>query len=575
MMLADGRTTYRNRCVDQPAAACDLPTGAAGLCRGDVCLSMDLDAGFDAASASPDASPPDAGLDAGPGPSPPRPLAPASASWSTVRRPTFRWELAVGSDGARVEICADRACGTVEHVLDVGGTAASAPMDLTPGVHFWRLFGRSGSTVGLTPGATWEVFVPRRSAPREASWHPVADFNGDGLGDLAVGAIYGGSGGRVHVYHASAGGFPATPSRSLEGPAGGCFGYSVSTPGDIDGDGFAELLATAPCAMRGFLYRGSISGVSEVPWTSFPSGNGATGGDINADGYSDLVVQGLAGESVSVYLGAPTGIDAVPTHVIAAPAGANARFAFEVSLGDLNGDGRGDLGCTDFGPDDGIVGHGYVYYSSATGALFPPTPSVTLVNPTSSRYYTGGGVAHVGDLNGDGYGDLAVGDYGAAGTGRVYVHFGGGSGVTAAASMTIASPRGSGFGTGVRFGGDTNADGLDDLLVANFLYPDTVDRRGEAYLFYGSPTGLPFSTSAAVTFISSDGANAYYARSLGGGADANGDGFVDIVVGSYRPDFSGAAHLYLGSGSGTSATAARVFTGPDGPGGYFAAALSL
>src|SRR5260221_1961915 len=80
----------------------------------------------------------------------PRAIAPLSGATVTQAAPTLRWALRVG-DGARVEICAERACTTVQMQFDANGTSARVPAPLGPGVHFWRVFGRDAGAVGRVP----------------------------------------------------------------------------------------------------------------------------------------------------------------------------------------------------------------------------------------------------------------------------------------------------------------------------------------------------------------------------------------------------------------------------------------
>ncbi len=142
---------------------------------------------------------------------PPRLIAPLSTASVTSQQPTLRWAQESVWDGARVQICRDRGCATVEHTLDVTGTSARPPSNLAPGVHYWRVFGRRGDSAGGVVSPTWEFFVGRRSTPIDTSWGGRTDLNGDGISDLVIGAP-GASGGRSYVYLGSASGPAATPS---------------------------------------------------------------------------------------------------------------------------------------------------------------------------------------------------------------------------------------------------------------------------------------------------------------------------------------------------------------------------
>ncbi|HEY6460685.1 MAG TPA: hypothetical protein VIY73_11060, partial [Polyangiaceae bacterium] len=129
----------------------------------------------------------DAGDDAAPDLAPPRPIAPVSVSFLTSRRPTFRWQLSSGTDGARVEVCADRACTRLVTSFEATGTQGAPGVDLPPGVVFWRLRGTSAGAAGATTSATWEAVVPPVSAPVSTAWGSMIDADGDGFADIVVG----------------------------------------------------------------------------------------------------------------------------------------------------------------------------------------------------------------------------------------------------------------------------------------------------------------------------------------------------------------------------------------------------
>lgn len=166
----------------------------------------------------------------------PRPIAPLSTATVTSQRPTLRWALGRGTDGAAVQICADRACRTIQQSLDVAGTSAAPTTSLTAGVHYWRLIGRAGSGVfGTTASPTWEFLVGARSAPVDTSSGTTLDVNDDGYADVIVGASGGTSlTGRAYVYLGGSGGLVTSPATTLTGPdARGNFGWSVASAGDV------------------------------------------------------------------------------------------------------------------------------------------------------------------------------------------------------------------------------------------------------------------------------------------------------------------------------------------------------
>jgi hypothetical protein len=201
------------------------------------------------------------------------------------------------------------------------------------------------------------------------------DVNGDGYADLVVGAPGADPGGRMYagtasVFLGSASGVAARPARVLEGAdERDWFGFSVASAGDVNGDGYADLIVGAPGpvpydvrAGTASVFLGSASGVAATPARVLEGADAegafglsvASAGDVNGDGYADLVV-GAPGDtswfwgvhdragSVSVFLGGAYGISAMPARVLAGAAVGD-RFGWSVaSARDGNGDGYVDL----------------------------------------------------------------------------------------------------------------------------------------------------------------------------------------------------------------------------------------
>jgi hypothetical protein len=129
------------------------------------------------------------------------------------------------------------------------------------------------------------------------------DVNGDGFDDVIIGAPGQLKAGRVYVYFGSAGGLTksSVPAWTLEN--GESFGWSVGTAGDVNGDGFDDLIIGGPGpddAERVYGYYGSTKGLraSTVPdWTAMNDSPGSqfgwsvgTAGDVNRDGFDDVIV---------------------------------------------------------------------------------------------------------------------------------------------------------------------------------------------------------------------------------------------------------------------------------------------
>jgi len=388
------------------------------------------------------------------------------------------------------------------------------------------------------------------------------DVNGDGFADLAVGAPrYDGTRGKAYVYHGSPAGLGLTPAWTATGEnAYDQFGYSVATAGDVNGDGYADLVVGASRydSYRGktYVYHGSPAGLGLTPaWTAigenaddgFGVSSVATAGDVNDDGYADLVVGAIGYNSdrgkAYVYHGSPAGLGLTPAWTAI---GENAGDWFGSSVataGDVNSDGYDDL-VIGARANDGSRGRAYVYHGSAAGlGEDNRTPDWTAAGENASNWF-GCSVATAGDVNGDGYADLVVGAlYNDSGRGKAYVYHGSPAGLGLTPAWTaIGENTGDWFGSSVATAGDVNGDGYADLVVGA-LYNDIW--RGKTYVYHGSPAGL--GATPAWTVAGESGCDDY-GWSVAPAGDVNGDGYADLVVGTPQSDsFRGKTYVYHGT----------------------------
>ncbi len=262
-----------------------------------------------------------------------------------------------------------------------------------------KVYVYSGTAAGLRAEPTAVLTGPSGSYRFGAAVASAGDLNGDGYGDLVVGT----GGGAAYVYLGGPKGLRAGVRLSVSGD----FGSSVASAGDVDRDGHGDLIIGSPGASRAYLFRGTKDGVDPVPAATLAVtgaqrfGQSVAGaGDVNGDGYGDVVV-GTQSGGVYVYLGPMTGAHEAPWAALA-PSGAT-QFGMRVaSAGDLNRDGYGDIVV-------GSLGSAYVYLGGSAG---PGKMPVIVAAPggTESGQF-GMAVAGVGDVDGDGYADLVVGDY--------------------------------------------------------------------------------------------------------------------------------------------------------------------
>lgn len=519
----------------------------------------------------------------------PQLIAPLSGATVTSQQPLFRWKLAPGNDGAQVEVCADRGCTKVVTTFTAHGTSGAPPTALSAGVYYWRARGTGGGGVGLQNSALWEFWVGPRSSPRnDTSWGATLDVNGDGFADVISGAAGANSyAGAAYVYLGSAAGLATSPSTTLYGPDGsdGRFG-NVASAGDVNGDGFGDVIVSSLLSTntgRAYLYLGSASGLATSPATVLTGPDGANGyfgsgvagaGDVNGDGFADVLIGAFGANAYTgrayLYLGSAAGLATSASIGLTGPDGAEGYFGYAVAgAGDVNGDGFGDV-VVGAHLVDNDTGRAYVYLGGPAGLK----RSTVLRGPDGANGFFGYAVAGVGDLNGDGFADVLV----AApvvdkNDGRVYAYLGSASGLATSPATVIPGPDGTGasFGIGMASAGDVNGDGFGDVVVGAYW---ANSKTGSAHVYLGGINGL--ATVPSTTLTGPYGPNGFFGAAVACAGDVNGDGLADIIVGASLGPAGGAgrAYLYLGGPSGTATSPATSLIGPDGPGGWFGGAVA-
>jgi MYXO-CTERM domain-containing protein len=205
----------------------------------------------------------------------------------------------------------------------------------------------------------------------------------------------------------------------------------------------------------------------------------------------------------------------------------------------------------------------------ATALAFPSTTMSWAYSGSQDGESLGTSVANVGDLNGDGYQDVAAGapsyNDGSPNHGRVHVFYGSAAGLPAQPSWTaVGSVRDGLFGGSVAGAGDVNGDGYDDLIVGAQDHDGGSGDAGAVFLYYGSAGGL--ATDPAWTAFGEDN-NDQFGCAVAGAGDVNGDGYDDVLVGSYRWMDTlvrqGKASLFLGGPGGPEVTPSWNVIGSD------------
>ena len=409
--------------------------------------------------------------------------------------------------------------------------------------------------------AAWSVEGEAGSNGLGTALSAAGDVNGDGFGDVVVGAPgYSSNTGRVYVYLGSALGLATSPDTVLTGEAvGDTFGASVSDAGDVNADGYDDVVIGADrhnsATGRAYVFLGSAAGVDTTAATTLDGeaegdhfGTVSGGGDVNGDGYDDVIVGARDhAESVGgayVYEGSPSGIGVEPAVTLTYDGAAEDFFGCAVSgAGDVNGDGFDDVIVGAYGyrigeDYDDWVGQALVYYGSATG--LDVTAGETRTGNDSDATYFGWAVADAGDVNGDGYGDVIVG-----GSYRdAAVVFLGSSSGLATSGTSLTSGDWYDFGASVSSAGDVNQDGYADVIVGAYSYTYGEDSFGGAQIFEGSAGGV--GTTATTVLPTPELYDPAYAVVSGVG-DVNGDGADDVIVGAptYDAD-AGRADVYYG-----------------------------
>ena len=409
-----------------------------------------------------------------------------------------------------------------------------------------------------TPHPDWTAEPNQAGARFGYSVSSAGDVNGDGLLDVIIGAPYFDGGqtdeGRVYVYHNSSSGLQTTPAWIAESDqAYAFFGGSVSQAGDVNNDGYDDVIVGAHLfdnaqndEGRAFVYHGSASGLSQTAdWTAEPNQDSAlfancvsTAGDVNGDGYSDVIIgaysydggQNWEGRAY-VYHGSASGLSP-NADWIAESNISQACFGYSVShAGDVNGDAYSDVivsapWLSNGQPNEGRI---YAYHGSASGLSSTPG---WITESNQYHAFLGYAIAHAGDVNGDGYSDVITGSL----LDSAFVYQGSASGLSTTPNWAAGPYPNQGntrFGQAVSSVGDVTGDGYGDVIVGAYLFDNGQFNEGCAFVYYGSTSGL---SQYADWMAEPDLQAADFGYSVSTPGDLNNDGFSDVAIGA--PSFS-------------------------------------
>ena len=253
----------------------------------------------------------------------------------------------------------------------------------------------------------------------------------------------------------------------------------------------------------------------------------------------------------------------------ASPGGSSSAFGVAAAtVGSYRGQSFDALVVGDPGANGGI-GAVSIYFGGATMDI---VPNLALSGQASGDLF-GASVAGIGDVNGDGFGDLAVGAPGRSlGAGAVYVFLGGSSPSSTPAAV-ISGAAGDLFGTSVVGLGDVSGDNLSDYAVGA---PGVQGGRGAASVFLGgsqlstTPSQIMSYPGAPLSY----GERSRFGAALAGGGDLNTDGRPDLVVGAPGGSMGKGSVFVFHGNTGGFAPAALLFEGAT-VGEHFGSALAL
>ena len=348
------------------------------------------------------------------------------------------------------------------------------------------------------------------------------DLDRDGFADIVTSAptkeIGGAAAGRIYVYSTKTGAL----IWSADGRPGDRLGTGIEAAGDTNRDGVADVIASAPGAGKAYVYSGKdgrvlLTMTAEKASDGF--GRHVSGvGDVNGDGYADVIVGAPANSAGGEGAGRAYVYSGKDGSLLLTLTGEAAQDAFGSAVAGSPGQRGSFLIIGAPGAGSKHAGRTYVYKG------LTPKPAFVIDADETGAALGAMFLSTVGDVNHDGTPDIYASDFSNAAkgpsTGRVYVH----SGTDGRRLLTLTGETaGEGFGIGPAAAGDVNGDGYDDLIVGAWQYAGAAISGGRAYLYSGRDGAL------LKTYTCRTPGDAFGFDAVGLG-DVDGDGMVDFLI---------------------------------------------